>query len=391
MAWSDLSGQTVGRYFVRDKKIIALKENGYKQLRRLVEGVLRIKPFINGFSSQFLEEEVFTWWRSTVRGDTEIDLSTHLLDAAEAAMSRHTILIPLGNIEIESAFLFGDARITPMHLLPFDRFGDSAIDNFPERRQDIINKRERLKIEFSHLTGVQIEVIGDPQYAREQAHAAAFDIADILRLMSPAALTHNVTFLCLPHGCDHVPSTTNIEIRDGGLGSISTGILNPGLFQWRVTMRELDELMTAGFQQCAVFFSGRELTDFEKRVKTSISSYSRGVATYDRRDRLVYSMSAAEHLLLRDSNEPIQSSVGDRIAFMIANDTQSRQQVVANFKRAYNYRSRQVHHLSSVDDDETLSTFFHNMWVMLLSAISNMHKFENHQDFLSALDKMKYS
>jgi hypothetical protein len=281
--------------------------------------------------------------------------------------------------------------VTPLHLLPFERFGDEAIREHPERAEAMLAVRIKMRRDLAHLTGVQVEVVGEPELARSRAREVAFDMADVLRLMSPAALSWNIAFPCWPDGCEHAPSATVLELRGDELGTITTGLLYAGTFRWKLTMAELDELMKAGFQGCAAFFAGRELTDFERRVKTAVSAYSRGVASHDQRDRLVYSMSAAEHLLLRDSNEPIQAGVGDRIAFTIANDAEGRQRVAANFKKAYGYRSRQVHHLASVDDEETLAAFYRDMWLMLLAAIANMHRYKTHVDFLAAIDRKKYS
>lgn len=391
MAWSDLSGQTIGRYFAQGGRLVALREEGYTKLRRLVEHAKRAKPFSSGLSSTFLEEETFRWWRATLRGQTHAPLSAHLLDAAEVAVTRHTLIVPLASIEIERAFRLGDVLVTPMHCLPFERFGDVAIRDHPDRADYMRAARTELRRDLGHLTGVQVEVVGDLEHARERARAVAFDMADVLRLMSPAAPTWNIPFPCLPHGCEHEPSATVLEIRDGNLGTISSGLLNPSIFRWKVTLAEIDELMKAGFQGCAAFFSGRELTGFERRVKTAISAHSRGIASHDQRDRLVYAMSAAEHLLLRDASEPIQAGVGDRIAFLVATDADARQRVVANFRKAYGLRSRQVHHLASVDDEETLSAFFHDTWIMMLSAISNMHRYKEQSDFVAALDRMKYA
>lgn len=67
------------------------------------------------------------------------------------------------------------------------------------------------------------------------------------------------------------------------------------------------------------------------------------------------------------------------------------ERVVVDFKKAYGLRSRQVHHLASVEDEETLSALFHDIWIMMLTAISNMHRFREQADFVAALDRMKYA
>lgn len=54
-------------------------------------------------------------------------------------------------------------------------------------------------------------------------------------------------------------------------------------------------------------------------------------------------------------------------------------------------RSKQVHHLAGVEDEEVLATFFKNMWVLLFQAINSMPRYKEHSDFLDALDRIKFA
>lgn len=390
-AWADWAGQTLARYFVHDGHENALIDEGYKQLRRLVEKVLRTKPFSRGLSLTFVEEETFKWWRARIRDGGGSGLSSYLLDAAESAVDHHRILVPLSAIEIEHAFMFGDVLVTPIDAMMFDRMAAKAATKFPENAEQIRQAADRMRRDLGHLTAVGVEVVGEPTFARETAREVAFEIASVLRFMSPAAVSFNVTFSCFPHGADHTPMTTEILLKGDEISRVSTGILHSGFFNWKLLFAEIDHLMKQGFQNCAVFFEKAELTGFQQRVKKAITGYSQGVASYDVANRLIYAMSAAEHLLLRDASEPIQAGVGDRMAFITADTVEERKAVVANFKKAYALRSKQVHHLAGVDNEEVLTTFFRNMWVLLLQAIKSMPQFKEHSDFLDAIDRMKFA
>src|SRR5215213_6649159 len=102
-------------------------------------------------------------------------------------------------------------------------------------------------------------------------------------------------------------------------------------------------------------------------------------------------MSAAEHLLLRDASEPVQGNVADRMAFLIGSGRTERQKIVSSFKRSYQLRSKYVHHLNDVEDEEALEDFFVFMWRMLFSAVAGMHRFGDHSTFLDEIDKVKFS
>lgn len=383
---ADITGRTTSRYFPRDGKLVALRGEGYAALRRLVEKVRNARPFKEGLSEEFVEVEIFKWWRARLRHETDKSLSAQLLETCAAAVKRHKILVPLANIEIERAFVLGEVLVTPIGTALFDASETQSLARFPERADDIRASSQQLRRDFAHLTGVCADVIGEHDYAQARAMAVATDIADVLRFMSPAAISWDIVFACMPVGMEHEPARTTFDVTGGELRLISSGMISRAPFRWRVSAAELDGHMNDGFRNCAVFFESRPLAGFEKRVKTAISAYSQGIATSDIRSRLIYAMSAAEHLLLRDENEPIQAAVGDRMAFMIAKTVEDRLAVVANFKKAYALRSKQVHHLAGVSDEETLSVFFTNMFLMLTNAMDNMPRFKEHQDFLKAID-----
>ncbi len=392
MTWSDLSGRTAGRYFVRDGQLVALREQGYRQLRRLVEKVLRAKPFSAGFSETFLEVEIFKWWRATLRGETSAPLSTQLLNVAGDAFALHRIMVPLAHLEIERPFKLGHVLVTPFDAQLFDTFESEAVVKFPEHADVMRQEAQKMRDEFGHLTAIQVDIAGEVEFAQERARVLAFDMADIVRFMSPPAVSWNITYACFPTGYEHEPSSTVIQLRDDKLALISSGLLGAPSFRWKLSFAELDKLMTKlQFRNCAVFFEKRSLTGYEKRVKTAISAYAQAVAAIDLRNRLIYAMSAAEHLLLRDENEPIQASVGERMAFLIAKEPDTRRAVVANFKKAYGLRSRHVHHLANIDDEDVLTVFFANMWTMLLTAMQNLPRFQEQAQFLDAIDRIKFA
>ncbi|HWV53106.1 hypothetical protein [Pseudorhodoplanes sp.] len=175
LTWSNLAGQTVGRYFLRNGQLVALRENGYRLLRRLVEKVAAAKPFSSGLSDQFLEVEIFKWWRATVREEARIPLSAHLLTVCAEAVAPRRLLVPLSNLEIERPFQLGDVLVTPLgsrlsmtlarsrqvhHLATIndenvlDRFFEhmfmmltAAMDNMPRYKEhaDFLDALDRIK------------------------------------------------------------------------------------------------------------------------------------------------------------------------------------------------------------------------------------------------------
>lgn len=391
LAWSDLAGRPVGRYFPMNGQMVALRDDGYRQLRRLVEKVRAAKPFSIGLSDQFIEIEIFKWWRTEIRTGKHKPLSAHLLAVSAEAVSPRTLMVPLSNLEIERPFQLGDVLVTPVGTDLFDEFGADGVARFPDAAAEIRAEALKMRQEYSHLTAVCVDIVGEREFANQRAREIAADMADFFRFMSPAAASRNIVFACFPYGCEHEPTATVIEIADNKMAHFSSGLVDRSSLRWKLSFNELDGHMKDGFRNCAVFFGANPLSGFQRRVKTAIAAYAQGIAATDIRNRLIYAMSAAEHILLRDDNEPIQSNVGERMAFLIAKAADDRRAVAANFKKAYGFRSRQVHHLAKIEDEDVLDKFFEHMFLMLRSAMDNMPRFKEHGHFLDAIDRIKFS
>ncbi len=181
-----------------------------------------------------------------------------------------------------------------------------------------------------------------------------------------------------------------IDDATGGFG-MTSGIVHHAMHNYCMTFAELDEKMRMGFSKLAIFFDGTKLNDHQQRVRGALMSYSRGIGSFDQDDRLVYAMTAAEHLLLKDGNEPIQGNVGERMAFIIEQDVAGRKRVAATFKQAYALRSKYVHHYRSIDDQTVLGEFFYDMYRLLFVAISNMDRVPSQAAFFEMLDNAKFS
>jgi hypothetical protein len=389
-AYADQMGRIVGRFFVKDHQEYGLRGTDYRALRLLVEKVLRARPFKTGVSSEFIETEIFKWCRARLCGESEINLSEWLLGRCKEEVRRRQLAVPLAFVEVEAAFGLGNVVVAPLDPIVFDRADESFARNHPNATAPSREARARMREQFANRTVVLVELVGEERYADQKAREIATDIAVVLRFLSAAAISHDVTCLCHPLGVEHVPRTTVLRLRDAyELVSSTTELAPFGFWDWKLTSAYLEKHASI-LQNLAAYFEEKPLTELQKRVWSALTIYSEAVATSDRARRLMLAMSSAELILLGGQNEGIQASVGDRMAFALAKDGQERRAIVANFKRAYQLRSRHVHHAKSVDDDEVLATFFVNMFRLMVAVIANTSRFRDHSAFLGAIERIKY-
>ena len=359
MLLSGPEGDCVARYFFEEKQRIGLDGDAYLELRKCVERASRTKPFSDGFSPEFLEAETFKWCRTKHRDAGAPSLSDTLVGLYQAEVKPRRVLVPIIGIEFEKPFILGDVRVTNVGNDIFDRGLAYTLGVRPaEEHDEIKNAVEHLRKKHLGWTAIEVTVTGEERFAYDRAFAIANDMAAVFRFMAPAAVRANLPFPCFVADKSRVPTRSAYMIDDatGGFG-MTSGIVHHAMHNYCMTFAELDEKMRMGFSKLAIFFDGTKLNDHQQRVRGALMSYSRGIGSFDEDDRLVYAMTAAEHLLLKDGNEPIQGNVGERMAFIIEQDVAGRKRVAATFKQAYALRSKYVHHYRSIDDQTVLGEF----------------------------------
>jgi hypothetical protein len=168
------------------------------------------------------------------------------------------------------------------------------------------------------------------------------------------------------------------------------GALKPRPYPWRISGKEWADMRMRLLDALSELIEEDGLSDLKARLRTSILTFSKGTTMREPADRLIYSLSALEGLLLRDSSEPIQQNLGERLAFMLHQDPAERQAIVKTLREVYQLRSRYVHHQKSVAEEESLETFFPIATNALFSALANAANFETALELIDAIDRIKF-
>src|SRR4051794_8425363 len=159
---------------------------------------------------------------------------------------------------------------------------------------------------------------------------------------------------------------------------------NPGRFK-------LLAQIAASIDKLAALVEDRgQLSDFKTTLRASMLAFSKGMTQVDLNDRLVYTLSALEGLLLKDTSEAIQQNVGDRIAFLLYSDPKARWDTVQNLRDVYRLRSQYLHHRVSLADQAKLETFIMNAHFVLARALEWSDRFADRSQFIQLLDQAKY-
>lgn len=387
---SDGYGKTVSATTVVDGTSMTIDEDSYPALKTLAQRTLGISVFRRLLSEEYVKEVILDWCVARHRGDTST-YSDFLLGRANKDVSDHRIWMPIAFLHVQKDFPFGPGSIITIPKSLFDNSEHSLLAARPEHDSDIRAYFQKLRHELQGNAAVSLGIRGEELYAKQQARNIAEDIVSLLRLMHNAAFTHKTFCPAALLGAELMPKVSSMTFVGPNRFNYFRGLAYPNAHTWRISQSDLVEIKD-DLARISDLALTEGLSEFAGRVRMAVLTYSRGMTYPDISDRLVYSLSALESLLLKDTSEPIQQNLAERMAFISYQNVDDRMKAVSNIKKIYAARSQYIHHqrmTSALEDD--LEAFFVTAWATLKAVLANVHRYSKSSDFIAAIDRLKFS
>ena len=361
----------------------------YEKLRLLSERVAKISWVRNFLGQKYVEKVLFLWCRENFSLLEQASFTDFLTAKAKTVIKTQTVCVPIALMEIEEDFTFGPVEIISLTAEFIEEreqarmlMSSTQLDQTQLLFADISKK-------IQGLAAIRFNMRGADNHVKLQCYNLAKDIIGLIRLYSTAAYNPWIVCPCDVLGLETAPSKTLLSYSDRDF-SFSEGSATSNLRHWRLSNFEIKNIRNRGLEVMARLVKTDNLSKFQSRVRSSLLTYSKGITSTDLGDRLVYTFSAMEALLIRDASEPIQQNLGERMAFLIEVDPTTRQAIVKNVKDAYAIRSRYIHYRIQISDEKALEIFIRNARATLDAAINNMDAFPTQTDFIDGTDRIKF-
>jgi hypothetical protein len=218
----------------------------------------------------------------------------------------------------------------------------------------------------------------------------AADVIGLLRFLSPASFRFWMVCPNALLGAELIPEAHALLLGDDGGFSTKSKIVPKDIAFWRLSASEATAMQNAGLAELGLLVSENELNQFQRRLRACILAYTKGTTFSDVADRLVYACSALEGLLLKNTSEPIQQNLGERMAFLLAKEPDRRIEIVNNVRETYNMRSQYIHHRISKMEETELNMFIVNAHATFFTALKNMSHSSTTTEFIDAIDRLKF-
>jgi hypothetical protein len=250
----------------------------------------------------------------------------------------------------------------------------------PAVSAELNRQRSKLQATLAACTIVHAEQTMASQVALERT----VDAVALLRFISEANWTCRIRSYCTPLGMERDDVFSELNMTDGAIKSTSHHILRHVTAAWNVDRAR--HYLPGILEDLHALASDNSSTELRRALFEALLIYSKNTLTLDPAEKLVFVLVSLESLLLRDSSEPVQGNLAERLAFLCGKTLEERKEIVATTRKAYTLRSQFVHHGRGIEDVDTLEKFLFLVWQALANLIGNFKNFARREDLISYLN-----
>lgn len=386
-------GDETGRFWDSNGLRVGWGGAEYEAIQNFVRRLETAAPLKGRVSYKFLLDEAFDWLQQRLERKCQDSLTDHIAERCSREIREYEIWIPVYRTYSSREFSIGNVIFRTVSKALLDEFYSKAPKDKLEQ-PDIAMAVNRQRSAIQGSIAACVTVTAEYKKAHELAHTSAFEAIGLLRLLSPVNWTSRLVSHSLPVGRENTQGTTELLIEGGVLKSINKGTVERGPSGWNVDEAcvAVAPIVPSGLlllvDQLA---KNRDATEFRRSLYDSMILYSRSSIESDISNKFVFVLAALESFLLRDGNEPIQSNLGERIAFLTANSVAERREIIRNVKDFYSIRSAFVHHGQSVTPEqrETVDKFFFSAWFCFVRLLTQMDRFTTKDELFTMLEEKK--
>jgi len=380
----------LGYLFQVEQRDYGITGSDYAELKKCAERIQKDKTFNTTSSVNFVIENLKKWIRNRYENKEEKDFISFLKSILDSSIKKYQVWVPIPFTSIENDFSIGNVKIRTISKSIIDlwiRIDANKIDI------DTLSKIEKFKAkiqqEYQGYAAAVYECEAEPIRAQEIAIDYISDALSMLRLFSPGNFSTRLVSGMYEYGKSLI-ETKNLFLFDSvNLGFSQTSkLLDHGMY-WTIPSYIICNPVMSGFNKILLIKGKNE---FQKKVYEALKIYSKHTLRRNPFDKLLYILISLESILLRNETEPVQQNLAERIAFAIEKTNKERKKIVKTIKKIYSIRSKFVHHGDqTIEESEELDKFLNIAWRMFVLLTQNINSFKTKDEFITALEDLKFS
>jgi hypothetical protein len=382
----DGAGNETGRFWRSEGRRFGWRGEEYRKLKRFAEKMAKARPLEGLVSETFILDLIFEWLCNTLDRKHEVSINDFVLTRSEAAIRDHEMWVPIYRTYSRESFQIGDVLFKPLTQEILDGWfpRNPLPDPEMDRRVRILEQQTRERYQGSLVACVNLR--GEEKKVNDVALEKVLKATALLRYISLVNWIPEAKSSTMPFGMEQILSWANFNVEDGLIKGISQRVLDIFPDAWVI---DDARRLLPGVLEALSDLALSQKSEFRKVLYDALLIYSRNSTTNDSADKLLFVLVALESLLVKDSSEPIQGNLAERMAFLAGASLDDRKLIVSIVKKTYGMRSKFVHHGRTLEDRATLEKFLEIAWNTFAVLINNRDVFTSRLDLINKLDERR--
>lgn len=385
----DRLGKEKAKYFETENGPIGLEGDNFTIGEALIFKLSERSELNKLLSSEFIKETLFGWLEKRYKDEITLTrkFSEYLIEKATEEIKERKVSIPIAFLSIERSFKLGRVIFEYIPDVLFDEI-ERQIRTKTGNAEGINEGLKQIRKRYQGLVYSSVTVSAEIQKCIEIAKEETEKALMVLRLYCPTVFVPTIPSYFAPVGKVGLPASYLLMFEEKTiLPNLKEQIderRSPVCFfsEEDLTMFK----MKCGFDDASELIVKENPTKLEDLLLLCLSLFARGIKSTEFQDRVVFMLVVTETLLLKNTSEPIQASVSQRMAFLTAFAVKERKEIIDIVKEAYKYRSSYLHHGNKKDDFELLQKLQHIVWTGLTNVLKTRDRFSSQDELLGFIE-----
>lgn len=388
LVWAtDAEGRRAFVFIYTDGTPYGLDEDAFAEMQALTESVLRSDWAKRSLSRGFLEKTVIKWLQESFEVNDRKSLAETIAKEGQEAVRSLELWAPIANLEVQNSFTVGPAEVATITRAMIEKLESEALNSAPQQRDSIVGLFNKMRQDMQGLAAVVFKLNAEAEKIEEDGAVIARIVVAFLRFFSPSAARFPAVCGNALLGSELVP-VSNLLVIGNGSFSYKQAMLVPNGPGWRISEEALKQIRP-GLDAVGALVRPEGLNGFALAVRSSLLLFSTGTTFTNPIERLSYTLSAMEALLLRHSAEPAEFNVAERTGLLLTQHTTEREKIARNIREAYRLRGRQDISPLFPREMGSVATFVLYAHHVIGTALGNVGRFGTVPEFLNAVENLR--
>ena len=388
----DIDGKEMARFFFDCDPSIGFASDGHTKFLNFCQRIQQLEDVESKVSFTFVVETVFNWMEEKYSKSTSQTLCEYFLAICNPEIVNQEVWTPVFGIKLNVEINFGDILFKSVTENNWRKW----ITELNSRKPEAINNLRKFfeKTEDKCPAVAITKMVAEPIRAIEKSSEKVESALSILRFFSPANFNPSMHTYCTVYGREFIERPRHLFVKNGllTLASVTDSNLR-WRHPWSIDASLLTKMKEKGFDILVKLHNQKAetRTEFQNALLSSLRIYSKSSLAQNLSDKLLYIVVALENLLLKNSSEPLQKNISDRMALLIGRSLEERLDIIRTYKKAYRLRSEAVHHGADLSETPDLKNFMKYAWWTFNKLVEKSDFFITREEMINYIDDIKFA